>query len=215
MITIGLSGRIGAGKSTVARRFGERGASVVDADAIAHEVLREPDVRAAITARFGSGMLSDAGDVDRGRLAAVVFGPTPAHAAALEALESIVHPRVHDRIGMAVAAAREAERAAGREDAIVVLDVPLLVRSGWDSICDHIVVVECEDVVRRERLAKRGMTGEQQAAREAAWEAGAGGRAARPAASDRRERTFTVDTSRDLAYTHVQVDRILESVLRR
>jgi dephospho-CoA kinase len=215
MITIGLIGRIGAGKSTVARRCGALGASVIDADALAHEVLAEPDVRAEVAARFGPGMLSAAGAVDRARLAEAVFGPTPAHAAALAALEAIVHPRVHRRIEAALAAAREAAEAAGRPDEIVVLDVPLLVRSGWDKACDHLVVVECEDAVRRERLASRGVSPEQQAAREAAWEAGRGIAAPEITASGPRGRTFTVDTSRDLAYTHAQVDRILGELVRR
>lgn len=217
MITIGLIGRIGAGKSTVARRFGEHGAFVIDADALAHEVLGEPDVRAEIAARFGAGVLSAAGGVDRARLAEAVFGPTPVHAAALEALEAIVHPRVHRRIEAALAAARE---AAGRPHALVVLDVPLLVRAGWDRVCDHLVVVECEDAVRRERLARRGVSPEQQAAREAAWEAGRGTASLEAASLEAtappgRSGTFTVDTSRDLAYTHFQVDRILGELVSR
>jgi len=214
MITIGLIGRIGAGKSTVARRFGERGACVIDADALAHEVLGEPVVQAEIVARFGPDALSATGGIDRGRLAEAVFGPTPAHAAALEALEAIVHPRVHRRIEAALAAARQAGEAAARPEALAVLDVPLLVRAGWDRVCDHLVLVECEDAVRRERLARRGVSPEQQAAREAAWEAT--GRCAAPesAAPVRGGRTFTVDTSRDLAYTHEQVDRIVGDLVR-
>jgi len=215
MITIGLIGRIGVGKSTVARRFGELGARVIDADKLAHEVLGEPDVRAEIAARFGPGVLSAAGGVDRPRLAEAVFGPTPGHAAALEALEAIVHPRVHRRIAAALAAARETAAAAGSPDALVVLDVPLLVRAGWDRVCDYLVVVECEDAVRRERLARRGMTPEQQAAREAAWEATRRGGAAESTPRTPRARTLAVDTSRDLAYTHSQVDRIAGELVRR
>ena len=215
MITIGLIGRIGAGKSTVARRFGERGALVIDADRVAHEVLGEPGVRAEIAARFGSGVLSAAGGVDRARLAEAVFGPTPAHASALHALEGIVHPRVHARIEAALAAAREAAETAGLADAIVVLDVPLLVRAGWDKVCDHLVVVECEDAVRRERLARRGLTPEQQAAREAAWETAGRDGSGQPTAPARRGTTFVVDTSGDLAYTHSQVDRIVGDLVRR
>jgi len=213
MITIGLIGRIGAGKSTVARRFGERGATVIDADALAHEVLAEPEVRAEIAARFGPDVLAASGGVDRARLAEAVFGSTPAHAAALASLEAIVHPRVHRRIEAALAAAREA--AAGRPEEIVVLDVPLLVRAGWDRVCDHLVVVECEDAVRRERLARRGVSPEQQAAREAAWEAGSGGASPQTAASARVRTTLAVDTSQDLAYTHSQVDRIVGELRRR
>lgn len=214
MITIGLIGRIGAGKSTVARRFAEHGAVVIDADALAHEVLGEPDVRAEITARFGAGVLSSTGGVDRARLADAVFGPTPAHAAALEALEAIVHPRVHRRIEAALATAREAAESSGKPDTMVVLDVPLLVRAGWDRACDSLVVVKCEDTVRRERLARRGVSPEQQAAREAAWEAAGRGMPPEATTSARPRGTFTVDTSRDLAYTKIQVDRIVGDLVR-
>jgi len=215
MITIGLIGRIGAGKSTVARRFGEHGAVVIDADALAHEVLGEPDVLAEIAARFGPGVLSATGGVDRARLAGAVFGPTPLHAAALEALEAIVHPRVHRRIEAALDAVRKATEAAGRTDTLVVLDVPLLVRAGWDRVCDHLVVVACEDAVRRERLARRGVSSEQQAARDAAWEATGQSGSGESTAGARRARIFAVDTSRDLAYTHGQVDRIAGELMRR
>lgn len=213
MIMIGISGRIGAGKSTVARRFAERGARVIDADAIAHGVLEEPDAKAEIVARFGTGVLTDAGRVDRSVLAAHVFGSSPAHAAALADLESIIHPRVHRHIEQALAAIRDAERQSGGPDTLVVLDVPLLERAGWDAACDHVVAVACEDGVRRERLARRGVSPAQQGAREAAWESGRrGGRQAGPASGDRKN-TFTVDTSGELAYTAAQVDRIVDALL--
>jgi len=213
MITIGISGRIGAGKSTVARRFAERGAHVIDADAIAHGVLEEPDAKADIVARFGTGVLRDAGRVDRGALAAQVFGPSPAHAAALADLESIIHPRVHRHIEQALAALRDAERQAGSSETLVVLDVPLLERAGWDAVCDHVVEVACEDAVRSERLARRGVSPAQQAAREAAWESGRRGDRQAGPASGARKNTFTVDTSGDLAYTAAQVDRIVDALL--
>ncbi|NDC54021.1 MAG: dephospho-CoA kinase [Planctomycetia bacterium] len=213
MITVGIGGRIGAGKSTVARRFGELGARVVDADALAHEVLEEPGVTREIVARFGAGMLGPEGRVDRGRLAAAVFGPSSDHAAARAALEAIVHPRVRARIAGALAETREAERAAGRSDSVVVLDVPLLVRSGWHGACDRVVLAVCDDRVRRERLDRRGLSAEQQAARDAAGEdpgADTGGTAA-----DRPENVVAVDTSGDLAYTFRQVDRIWDSLRGR
>ena len=102
MITIGISGRIGAGKSTVAKMFAERGAHVIDADAIAHGVLEEPDAKAEIVARFGAEVLTKDGRVDRSVLAAHVFGASPAHAAALADLETVIHPRVHRHIEQAL-----------------------------------------------------------------------------------------------------------------
>ncbi|MEI6241298.1 MAG: dephospho-CoA kinase [Planctomycetia bacterium] len=213
MITIGIIGRIGAGKSTVARRFAERGARIVDADAIAHEVLEEPDVQAELVARFGSDVLTGEGHVDRGWLATRVFGPSPVHAAALADLEAIVHPRVHRRIERTLAAVRQAEQRSGGSDTLVVLDVPLLERAGWDAACDHVVKVDCEDTVRRERLARRGISPAQQAAREAAWESTRRGRLPGRSAAAGPENTFAVDTSGDLTYTELQVDRIVDALL--
>jgi len=213
MITIGISGRIGAGKSTVAKMFAERGAHVIDADAIAHGVLEEPDAKAEIVARFGAEVLTKDGRVDRSVLAAHVFGASPAHAAALADLETVIHPRVHRHIEQALAAFQDAERDGGRSDTLVVLDVPLLERAGWDAVCDHVVLVECEDGVRRERLARRGVSPTQQAAREAAWEAGRRIQPPGRAPTVDRKNTHPVDTSGDLAYTHAQVDRIVDALL--
>ncbi|MFM7413059.1 MAG: dephospho-CoA kinase, partial [Planctomycetota bacterium] len=90
MIVIGLVGRIGAGKSTVARRFAEHGAAVVDADLLAHEALDEPGVVAAIAERFGTGVVEAAGRIDRSRLAREVFGPGAGGAAGVETLGDTV-----------------------------------------------------------------------------------------------------------------------------
>lgn len=205
MIVVGLIGKIGSGKSTVARRLGDHGAQVLDADAIAHEVLDEPGVRDAIAARFGAAIVDDHGRVRRGALAERVFGPSAAHAAALAALEEIVHPRVGDRLREELDRLRRTPSATGGET-VVVLDVPLLVQSGWADACDRLIVVDCADAVRRTRLAARGLTAEQQAAREAAWT-----RAFRPDLVPSRK-TAAVDASGDLAYTLRQVDRFWDDL---
>lgn len=204
MIVIGLVGRIGAGKSTVARRFAEHGATVVDADRHAHEALDDPEVVREIIARFGSDMLDGAGRIDRGRLAREVFGTTSGQGAALDALEAIVHPRVRARVAAAIAEARGRETAAGRPRA-VVLDVPLLVQSGWDGLCTHLVVVKCAQPMRRARLAARGWSDDQIADRDRAWE-----RRFRPPVAS--PTTWTVDASGDPSYTSSQVDRIWQAV---
>lgn len=142
MTIIGLIGRIGAGKSTVAQRFAMHGAHVIDADRIAHEVLEEGDVVQQIVDRFGVDMLDADGRIRRRAVADRVFGPTPDHARALEWLEALVRPRVRSRIEAQLAALLA--REDGRDgDAIVVLDVPLLVQAGWADRCDRLVVVSC------------------------------------------------------------------------
>ena len=98
MIVVGLVGRMAAGKSTVARMFAALGAHVLDADAIAHEVLDEPEARRAVVARFGAGVAGPDGRVNRRALADVVFAGDAAAEAALADLEAIVHPRVRRRM---------------------------------------------------------------------------------------------------------------------
>ncbi|RLS77507.1 MAG: dephospho-CoA kinase [Planctomycetota bacterium] len=195
MIVVGLVGRIGAGKSTVARLLAAHGATVVDADRIAHETLEEADVVQALVARFGPDVLDDAGRVRRAVLAGRVFGPTEAQAADLRALEGIVHPRVRRRIEALVAAARAADSPR-----VVVLDVPLLVQAGWDTICERLLHVECVEQVRQARIDARGWPAAQRDARERAWERGY--RPPDPA------KTLRVDASGDPTYTAENVGRI-------
>ncbi|MFM9025857.1 MAG: dephospho-CoA kinase [Planctomycetaceae bacterium] len=207
MIVVGLVGRMAAGKSTVARMFAALGADVIDADAVAHEVLDEPAIRGAVANRFGPEVCGADGRVDRRRLAAIVFAAGPAAERALADLEALVHPRVRERMEAGLASHRRAEPAAGGPR-VVVLDVPLLVQAGWADACDLIVVVECEESVRRARRADRGVEPAQQAARDRAWERGGDPRTAAPG------KTVAVDASGDEAYTAVQVGRIW-SALRR
>ncbi len=202
MIVVGLVGRIGAGKSTVARLFAERGATVIDADALAHEVLDDPVVIREVVERFGAGVLDDEGHVHRGALAGLVFGRDGAGEDSLRALEGIVHPRVRRRVAERLASIRE-RRAGGASPEFVVLDVPLLVQAGWDDLCDRLVIVDCEESVRRRRLASRGWSETQAIARDRAWERGY----RRPATA---ANTSCVDASGDPAYTRLQVGRILD-----
>ena len=201
MTIIGLIGRIGAGKSTVAQRFAMHGAHVIDADRIAHEVLEEGDVVRQIVDRFGVDMLDADGRIRRRAVADRVFGPMPDHARALEWLEALVHPRVRSRIEAQLAALRA--REDGHDgDAVVVLDVPLLVQAGWADRCDRLVVVSCSEEIRQQRLAARHWSRAEQEARETAWN--------RKYAAARlpSEKMSTVDASGDLAYTSAQVDSI-------
>jgi dephospho-CoA kinase len=221
MTIIGLIGRIGAGKSTVARRFAAHGAHVIDADRIAHEVLKEDAVVQQVATRFGKDVLDAEGHVRRRAIADQVFGPTPAHAEALVWLESLIHPLVHQRIAAELAALQATELAtelaaepnalhegAGNSNDhtpprnVVVLDVPLLVQAGWADACDRLVVVTCSDELRRQRLTARQWNPAEQNAREAAWN-----RKYSPRTLP-SEKISTVDASGDLAYTAAQVDLI-------
>jgi len=143
MILIGLTGGIGAGKSTVSAALAAKGAVVIDADAITRE-LQQPGtpVFAAMVERFGPQIVQPDGALDRAAVADIVF-PDPA---ALQDLNAIVHPAV----GAEIAARLQAESDTGH---VVVLDVPLLVESGRDDMVGTIVV-DCDPEVAVARLVE-------------------------------------------------------------
>ncbi|NLW49260.1 MAG: dephospho-CoA kinase [Candidatus Brocadiaceae bacterium] len=158
---IGLVGGLAAGKSTVARLMRERGACVVDADRIGHEVLELPHVRTALTDAFGHGILGPDGRVDRGRLAAVAFG-TPER---VERLNGIVHPIIIQRISDLLR-----EFSARPDVPLVALDAPLLMETQLHrDVCRALLYVEAPEDERRRRAAQnRGIAPEQFAVREQA-----------------------------------------------
>lgn len=151
MIVVGLTGGIGAGKSTVARMLAARGAVVIDADQVTRELQqRGTPVFDAIVERFGADIaLNDVGELDRAAIAALVFADPDA----LADLNAIVHPAVWDEMVRRVAAAK----AAGAE--VVVLDVPLLAETATPTQVSHVITVEAGSDVRVARLvAERGMS---------------------------------------------------------
>ncbi len=147
MIVIGVTGSVGTGKSTVARLFGERGARVLDADRIVHELM-EPGapVWKRIRRKFGPDMITAGGRIDRKRLGERVF----ASPKRLKELNAIVHPAVRRRI-------QERLRQIRREDssAVVVLDIPLLVEAGPAYRTDALVVASASASVAERRLKRR------------------------------------------------------------
>jgi dephospho-CoA kinase len=151
VLNVGLTGGIGAGKSEVTRRLGERGAFVIDADAIAREVVaRGTPGLDAVVAEFGRQMLAGDGSLDRDQLAAVVF----ADSAARERLNAIVHPLVAARVVELLA-----ELESRAPEAIVVHDVPLIAEAGIRDRYDLVVVVDAPPETQLDRLIRlRGMT---------------------------------------------------------
>jgi dephospho-CoA kinase len=149
-VRIGLTGPIACGKSTVARWLAELGATVIDADRIAHEVTApgEPAL-AEVLARFGDRVKADDGSLDRAALGRIVF----ADPAALRGLEAIIHPAVRLRIVAAVAAAEAAE-----PDGVIVIEAIKLVEGGLAELCDEVWLVTCDRAAQRARLVDRGST---------------------------------------------------------
>jgi dephospho-CoA kinase len=147
MLVVGLTGGIGAGKSSVARLLIERGAVVIDADAVAREVV-EPDglAHAGVAARFGPAVVTPDGFIDRAALADIVFHDP----AALDDLNGIVHPAVNQVIARRLA-------AEATTDHVVVLEVPLWVEKGYHDAAGVIVVDASEETVLRRLVEQRGM----------------------------------------------------------
>ncbi|MET7684914.1 dephospho-CoA kinase [Streptomyces sp. NPDC005423] len=158
MLTVGLTGGIGAGKSEVSRLLVANGAVLIDADRIAREVVAPgtPGLASVVEA-FGPDVLAADGSLDRPKLGAVVF----ADPEKLAALNAIVHPLVGRR-------SRELE-AAAPEDAVVVHDVPLLAENALAPLYDLVIVVDASPETQLDRLVRlRGMTEEDARARMAA-----------------------------------------------
>jgi dephospho-CoA kinase len=201
VLTVGLTGNIGAGKSTVAALLVARGAHLVDADKVAREVV-EPGAPAyqPLVDRFGPGILDADGRVDRPKLAEVAF----ADPSDLADLNAIVHPA----IGIAMIEGKDAWKDS---DDIVVMDIPLLKALHKEMLSlDAVVVVDASSEVRRARLVgQRGMTEEDVAAR----------MAAQPSREERLEGAdFVIDNSGDPDHLAREVDRVwagLERLPRR
>jgi dephospho-CoA kinase len=195
VLRVGLTGGIGAGKSTVSGRLAELGAVVIDSDVLAREVV-EPGTPglAAIRAAFGPDVITADGRLDRPRLGQVVF----ADPERLAVLNGIVHPLVR---------ARAAAISAGAgPDAVVVQDVPLLVENHLAADFDLVVVVDAPDEDRVARLTeRRGMTGEDAQARMSAQAT----RAVRLAAAD-----MVLDNSGSPQDLIDQVDELWPRLLR-
>lgn len=149
MLRIGVTGLMASGKSTVARRFEERGAVRIDGDALGWEALRIPAVRDRIAATFGAETIAPDGAVDRARLGAVVF----ADFAAMAKLDAIVQPPL-----LAMVRRSLDESVAP----VVVLDAAMLASWGLDREMDGVVEVKAPEPLRIARLrAARGYGAEE------------------------------------------------------
>lgn len=144
MLRLGLTGGIGSGKSTLARLLAERGASVVDADAISRATTAAGGAALpAIAERFGPDTIGPDGALDRDRMRSRVF----TDASARQALEAIIHPLVGAEIARQVAASRSP---------CTVFDIPLLAESPrWPARLDRVLVVDCSEATQLRRVQAR------------------------------------------------------------
>ena len=189
---IGLTGGIGSGKSTAARMFADLGATVIDADAIAKEVLEPGQLGyESIVNKFGDEILDSSGNVDRSALAAKVFE----NSAELKELEDIVHPAVASK----VLEIRESLPAG----TTVIYDTPLLVEKKLQDQFDQVVVVLAPEPLRTQRLIDRGLAARDIAAR-----------MSKQATDDQRlaVANFVIDNSGSLAQLRAQVQNVWNQI---
>ncbi len=160
MKRVGLTGGIGAGKSTAAEMLRKLGAYVVHADRLGHETYAwGGTARRLVIERFGNGILSDNGDVDRASLAKIVFGDNKERVE----LEEIVWPEIRKLISIRLA---EAE-ASGAE--VAVVEAAILLEAGWEDLFDQVWTVEApSDLARTRLMARQAMSASEADARLAA-----------------------------------------------
>jgi dephospho-CoA kinase len=197
VLSVGLTGGIASGKSTVAGFLAELGAYLVDADCIAHELLA-PGGHAvdAVVDRFGTDVLADDGGIDREALGRLVFADPDAR----HALEAIVHPAVREEMTRLVEAYRQTEEGPP----VAVIDAALLVETGRHRTLDRLIVLRCGRAVQLDRLEKRGLTREEAEARLDAQA---------PLAEKLAVADYVIDTETDLDETRAQTGRVWERIL--
>ena len=144
---IGIIGGIGSGKSTVAAEFAKLGCKVINADKIAHVLLKRKTVKEKVVAAFGRGVLDSKGEINRSKLGSIVFADSDK----LSILNGIIHPLVMQR-------AEELIELYKRQNQVkaIVLDMPLLVEIGWAKRCKRLIFVDCGQKIREERAKKLG-----------------------------------------------------------
>jgi dephospho-CoA kinase len=189
---VGLIGGIGSGKSQVAGVFAARGARVISGDELAHEALRQPEIKARIAERWGQSVFDEGGEVQRSRLASVVF----AEADERRALEAMVHPWIRGRIRRSVEEARH-----DPDVRLIVLDAAIMLETGWNEICDRLVFIDAPRQERQSRVAsQRGWNASDLEARE---------RAQLPLTAKAARADHALDNSGSLDCLGRQVDELL------
>ena len=158
MTVIGVVGGIASGKSRVCSELAARGAKWINADEIAHEVLKRESVKEQIRGYWGSAVFRDE-EIDRGCLAEAVFAE--GDAASAERLNAIVHPQIVKEIRSRLAS-YQSQKAE-----LILIDAPLLFETGLDSLCEQILFVDADFSTRAERAALRGWSREELLRRQA------------------------------------------------
>lgn len=197
MLHVGLTGNIGSGKSTAVLIFAELGAHVIDADAIAHELLAPgTGVYANVVRVFGEAYLDPDGAINRRRLGEAVFASPDK----LQLLNGLIHPEVRT-----VVLGRIVDLEQSVRNGIVIVDAALMVESGFYKLFDKIIVVSCDPALQVARVMSRdGLTAEEAKARIAAQ---------MPVAEKLKVAHYAIETSGTLRQTREQAEAIYKDLL--
>jgi dephospho-CoA kinase len=197
---IGILGGVASGKSTVTEILAEHGLGILDGDRAGHETLRLAHVIKAARNRWGNQVLAPNGQIDRSRLAQIVFAPGEEAERERKYLEGLTHPEIALRLML------EANRMTAAGVPAVVLDAAVMIEAGWDVWCDKLVFVEVPRTIRLERALARGWKEADFIAREGIQET---------LDFKRRRADVVIDNSGSTEHTRAQVERFLPSLLRR
>ncbi|MGI9473760.1 MAG: dephospho-CoA kinase [Rubripirellula sp.] len=200
MIVLGIVGSPAGGKSTVAKYLQELGATWINADLIAREVLEEDAIQAQVLGHFGSEIAGKDGRIDRSLLADRVFGDDDEKRAELNYMEGLIHPRTRRIITNRL---RELEQ---QQERVAILDVPLLFKSGWDKSCDEIWCVDSDRKLRLMRIRGRGWDDGELRARESNQ---------LDIREKRRLSTTLIMNNGTLRQLHGTIDQLWSSLLKR
>jgi dephospho-CoA kinase len=153
MLKVALTGGIATGKSYCLARFARRGVPVIDADVLAHAVVRRGEPAwVAVTRRFGEDVLRSDGEIDRNRLGAIVF----ADAGARRDLEAIIHPAVYTAV-------KSWYESLSYATAFAIADIPLLYETGYEQDFDKVIATWCPVSLQMERIKRRDTLSDEEA----------------------------------------------------
>ena len=198
MLVIGILGGVASGKSLVSSELARLGAGVLDADRAGHEVLRMPAIMAAARERWGDDIFGADGQVDRKRLAKIVFSPPPEGPRQRKYLEELTHPEIGRLLE------RQAREMSEAGAVAAILDAPLLLEAGWDKFCGRLIFVDAPRELRLRRALARGWSEKEFAVREGVQEC---------LESKRGRADVVVDNSGLPEQTRDQVQRLWHSLV--
>lgn len=199
MIHVGLTGGIATGKSTVSGILQQAGAHIIDADKIAHAAIAKGEPAwDDIVAHFGPAVLGPNGDINRAALGSIIFN----NAAEKEVLNGIVHPRVWREIDRQRVRLEESD-----PQGIIILDIPLLIETGWHRNMPEVILVYAPEKIQRQRL----MAGNRLTRQEAMARI----RSQMPIDEKKRYASMIIDNSGDLATTREKTLAVYHYLMSR